>query len=116
MRIKNRHKFYVYKKVPTKIDGESLINWKYKDHFYLNDQQDINELDKNTSGVVDYDTLKLRIRKSINLEKTDGISSIELNTDKNNLVVNNEKPQYTVESTNVIGKSHLFTCKTYNGE
>jgi len=116
MRRKNLHKFYIYSKVPTKVDGESLIKWKYKSYFYLNDQQDINELDKNASGVVDYDTLKLRIRKSIDLQKTDGISSVELAIDENQIVINDEKPQYTVESTNVIGKSHLFTCKTYNGE
>ncbi len=116
MKIGNMHKFYVYKRVPKKTDGESLIEWHYKDSYYLNDQQDIDELDKNVSGIVDFDTLKLRIRKDVNIEKTDGISSIELSVDKNNVVINDEKPQYTVETTSIIGRSHLITCKTYNGE
>lgn len=116
MRRKNKHQFYIYEKIPDKIDGESLVKWRYKDSFYLNDQQDINELDKTSSGIVDYDTLKLRIRQDIDIKKTDGISSIKLTVGKDNIVINEEAPQYTVESTNKIGKSHLFTCKTYNGE
>lgn len=116
MKRKNMHQFYIYKKISLKIDGESLIKWQYKESFYLNNQQDINELDKTASGVVDYDTLKLRIRKNIDIDKTDGISSIKLDMDENYIVINNQKPQYVVESTNIIGKSHLFICKTYNGE
>lgn len=116
MKKSNLHTFYIYKRIATKVDGESTITWKYKNKYLLNDQQDINELDKTTSGIIDFDTLKLRTNKQYDISKTDGISRVELEIDTNDMVINDLKPQYTVESINIIGKSHLYTCKTYNGE
>lgn len=115
MKISNMHKIYVYSKETKKIDGESTIKWKYKNYFYLNDQQDINELDKTSSGIVDFDTLKLRTNRGVNMVKTDGISIYALPLDDDSYV-KEDKPQYTIESSNIIGKSILYICKTYNGE
>lgn len=115
MLIKNQHKFYIYKRTSEKIDGESNIKWEYKKSYYLNDQQDTNELDKTSSGLVDFDILKLRTNKEVDIEKTDGIAYKELNID-NSIGYTIETPQYVVESINKIGNSTLFICKTYNGE
>lgn len=114
MLVRNLHKFYIYKRKPIKIDGENNIKWEYKDCFYLNDQQDTNELDKTPSGLVDFDSLKLRTRNIVNIEKTDGISYSELTIGSDGYSI--ETPQYVVESINKIGRSTLYICRTYNGE
>lgn len=99
---------YVYSKIETKVDGETSNTWEYKDTVKLNAQQDVNELDRNSAGVIDYEVIKFRTNKSVNVIKNDGISFEKLK--------NKEKPPYLVNSVTKIGTTTLIICKTYKGD
>ncbi|HIQ91003.1 MAG TPA: hypothetical protein IAB27_05215 [Candidatus Coprosoma intestinipullorum] len=98
---------YVYQKTEEKKDGEVSNNWKYKNTVKLNAQQDVNELDRNSSGVIDYETIKLRTTKNVDVNKNDGISFEKL--------PDNSKPPYLVNSVTKIGTTTLIICNTYKG-
>jgi len=103
--LKNLEKIYIYECVKTKVHGEYNKTWKLIDEQFINKQQDFNELDRNASGEIDYETIKLRTYKPMNIKKGYGISFKETT-----------KPQYTVKSCPKIGNSVVYTCETYNGE
>jgi len=101
---------------PTRenIDGEYTTVWSFKDisknGVHLNLQQDLNELDRNSTGDVDYDIQKARTTLDYNIEKGDGICL------KNISKMENIVPDYTVESKPKIGNTTVYTLKKYNGE
>lgn len=99
---------FVYSKIENKVDGEVSNIWQYKTTVNLNAQQDVNELDRNSSGVIDYEVIKLRINKNVAVSKNEGISFTKLKT--------NEKPPYLVDSVTRIGNTNLIICKTYKGD
>lgn len=113
MRIKNLVTCYVYSSTKKKKDGETSIAWRYKDEFKLNSQQDINELDVNEAGVVDYDRLKIRIDYDVDIQKGDGISFKKLET-KNGIT--KTPPEYKVIAKPKVGKATTYTCEIYHGE
>ena len=115
MRLKNLTKVYVYTPNKTRISGEYTTEWIYKDSFYINKQQDLDELDRNSAGEIDYEIIKLRIDKTLDISKGDGISFTELEIDENNKVIKG-KPSYLVENKPSIGKTTLFTLITNSGE
>lgn len=97
---------YVFKPVKTKSVGEYSTKWNIQEQVeYLNVQQDFNELDRNSSGNIDYETIKLRTDRVLNIKKGDGISFSKT-----------EIPQYTVQACPKIGRSTVYTCNTYMGE
>lgn len=111
MRLIHLSQCYFYSPVKTKTDGEIKTEWKYKTKYLLNKQQDINELDRNESGVIDYEKVKLRTDKPIDMidvKKGDGVSF--------ELLKEPIKPTYLVTSHTVVGNSHLIICETYHGE
>lgn len=116
MRIKNLTTLYIYKPEKKLIKGEYFTNWFYKDKEMINQQQDIDELNRNSAGEIDYEIVKLRIDRQVNINKGDGISFSPLNIDENNMVINDEKPNYLVENKPQIGKTTLYTLITNNGE
>ena len=99
---------YVYLKKEKKQDGEVSNTWEYKDTIKLNAQQDVNELDRNSAGVIDYEVIKLRTNKHVNINKNDGISFEKL--------LDDNKPPYLVNSVTKIGTTTLIICKTYKGD
>lgn len=115
MRIKNLVKVYVYSPDKTKKSGEYTTKWIYKDLFYLNKQQDVDEIDRNSAGEIDYEKIKLRTDKVLNIEKGDGISFNELSIDDNKIVTSG-KPSYLVDEKPNIGKTTLYTLITNSGE
>lgn len=113
MKLKNLSIVYVYSQVPIKEYGETTIKWQYKGKYKLNVQQDINELDTNSAGIIDYDRLKIRSDYDIDIEKNDGISLYELNIkDK----YTEEPPKYRVISNPKVGNTTTITCEIYHGE
>lgn len=108
MRLNLLTDVYVYSKIETKVDGETSNVWEYKDTVKLNAQQDVNELDRNSAGVIDYEVIKLRTDKPVNVIKNDGIS-FEMLEEK-------AKPPYLVNSVTKIGNTILIICKTYKGD
>ena len=80
----------------------------------LNFQQDINELDMNEAGVIDYDRLKARTDYDLDINKGDGLSLEKLNlTDE---LIAKQPPKYKVIAKPKIGKSTTYTCEIYHGE
>lgn len=108
MRLNLLTDVYVYSKIETKVDGETSNVWEYKDTVKLNAQQDVNELDRNSAGVIDYEVIKLRTDKPVNVIKNDGISF--------EMLEENAKPPYLVNSVTKIGNTILIICKTYKGD
>ncbi len=116
MRIKNLSKMYIYKSEKILKKGEYITNWYYKDEEMLNSQQDIDELNRNSAGEIDYEIVKLRIDRKVDIDKGDGISFSPLEVDDNKKVINDKKPYYLVENKPQIGKTTLYTLITNNGE
>ena len=108
-------KVWVCTPIRENIDGEyKPVAWNYKNisknGVYLNLQQDLNELDRNTAGKVDYDIQKARTTLNYNIEKGDGICLTDIS--KSNDIV----PDYEVTDTPTIGNTHVFILKKYHGE
>lgn len=116
MRIKNLSKIYIYKPDKKLIKGEYFTNWIFKGEDWLNAQQDIDELNRNSAGEIDYEIVKLRIDREVDIDKGDGISFSPLEVDEDNKVINDGKPDYLVENKPKIGKTTLYTLITNNGE
>lgn len=118
MRIKNLSKVYIYSPKKELVNGEYFTTWFFKVEDWLNAQQDINELNRNSAGEIDYEIVKLRIDREIDIDidKGDGISFEPLEVDENKMVINGGKPDYLVENKPKIGKTTLFTLATNNGE
>lgn len=112
MRIKNLSKIYIYEPKRVLEYGERATTWYYKGEEYINAQQDIDELTQNSAGQIDYEIVKLRIDRDIDLDKGYGVSFIQLSTDDNNMVINDEIPNYVVENKPKIGKTTLYTLTT----
>lgn len=104
MRLIDLSKCYFYSPVKTKNDGEVKTEWNYKNSYLLNKQQDINEMDKKSSGVIDYERVKLRTTKNVDIQKGDGVSFNELEEPI--------YPPYLVISHTIIGNSHLIICES----
>lgn len=101
--------------IKENVDGEyKIVSWKYKDisenGVYLNLQQDLNELDRNSTGDIDYDVQKARTTNKYNIEKGDGIC---LNDISNKTDI---KPDYTVSNMPRIGNTIVYTLNKYNGD
>lgn len=116
MRIKNLSKMYIYKPDKKREKGDYITTWIFKGEEMLNPQQDIDELNRNSAGEIDYEIVKLRIDREVNINKGDGISFSPLEVDENKKVINNGKPDYIVENKPKIGKITLYTLVTNNGE
>lgn len=115
MRLKNLKEMYIYTPKKILVSGEYETTWIYKDSEFLNPQQDIDELDRNSAGEIDYEIIKLRTDRVLNINKGDGISFTELEVDENKKVKSG-KPSYLVENKPSIGKTTLYTLITNNGE
>lgn len=117
MRIRNLSTMYIYRPEKKLIKGEYFTIWFYKGEEMLNPQQDIDELNRNSAGEIDYEIVKLRIDRDLDIKKGDGISFSPLKINKESKkVLNDEIPDYLVENMPKIGKTTLYTLITNNGE
>lgn len=69
---------------------------------WLNLQQDVNELDRKSTGEVDYTIYKGRTTKEYDIQKGDGISFEDISKLKE------FKPQYKVLDKNKIGNTYVY--------
>ena len=113
MNLGNLQKCWIYSSETMKVDGESTKKWKYKDSKRLNVQQDINELDRNSAGLIDYDRLKIRVDYDLDINKGDGISLSELNIEDG---YTTEAPKYRVVANPKVGRTTTYTCERYHGD
>lgn len=113
MRLRDLTKCYIYSVTTIKIHGESIKRWTYKGEYDLNVQQDLNELDKNQAGLIDYNIIKIRTDYDYPIEKNDYISFTQLTIVDGYTTTS---PEYRVENKIKVGTTTTYTCNLFNGE
>ncbi len=73
-------------------------------------QQDVNELDRKTSGEIDYSIYKARTTQKYEIQKGDGISLVDI-SEKETFI-----PEYRVMDINKIGNTYVYRLEKYNGQ
>lgn len=95
--------------------GEKKKTWKFKKlktntgTAYLNLQNDLNELDRNSTGEVDYSIENARTDMEYDIKKGNGISISDIS--KLDIFV----PDYLVTDCPKIGNTTLYKLEKYNG-
>lgn len=74
MLLRDLTKVYVSEYETVSDHGEKGKRWKYKGIAWLNMQQDVNELDRKSTGEVDYSIYKGRTDREYNIQKGNGVS------------------------------------------
>lgn len=82
--------------------GEKNKKWKFKGIAWLNMQQDVNELDRKSTGEVDYSIYKGRTDREYNMAKGNGISLSDISQQSN------FKPDYKILDINKIGNTYVY--------
>lgn len=109
MLLRDLTKVYISKYEIVNDHGEKSKKWKYKDFAWLNLQQDVNELDRNPTGEVDYSIINARTNRNYDIEKGNGISLVDIS--KLDKIV----PEYTVSDNPKIGNTIVYKLRKYNG-
>lgn len=109
MLLKNLEKVYVSRADEINDHGEPKKTWKYISTAFFNMQQDVNELDRKSSGEVDYSICKARTQKKYNISKGDGISLTDISNEANII------PEYRVIDINRIGSTFVYRLEKLNG-
>lgn len=105
MLLRDLTKVYISEYEEKEDHGETEKKWKYKGIAWLNMQQDVNELDRKSTGEVDYSTYKARTTNEYDIQKGNGISFEDITKLKE------FKPQYKVTDKNKIGNTYLYICE-----
>lgn len=105
MLLRDLTKVYISEYEETENHGESDQVWKYKGIAWLNMQNDVNELDRKSTGEVDYSTYKGRTTREYDIQKGNGISFEDISK------LEEFKPQYKVTDKNKIGNTYLYICE-----
>lgn len=96
---------YILRNTPINNYGEYTASWTSVGTAYLNIQQDLDELDRNPSGLTDYGIWKARTTTDYDIRKGDGISLTESLT-----------PTFRVLDIQKIGKTIVYRMEAYNGD
>ncbi len=109
MLLKDLTKVWISEYEKINDHGETKKVWKYKDIAYLNLQQDLNELDRNSAGEVDYSIENARTDMEYDIKKGNGISISDISK------LDTFVPDYLVTNCPKIGKTTLYKLEKYNG-
>lgn len=110
MLLRDLKQVYVSRAEEINDHGEYLKTWKYISTAYFNLQQDVNELDRKSSGEVDYSIYKARTQQIYDIKKGDGISLTDISK------LDTFIPEYRVIDINLIGNTYLYRLEKYNGQ
>ena len=110
MLLRNLSKVWVSRAEEINNHGEPEKKWNYMSTAYFNLQQDINELDRKSSGEVDYSIYKARTERTYDIQKGDGISLNDIS--KSEAFI----PEYRVIDINQIGSTYMYRLEKYNGQ
>lgn len=99
MLLKYLDKVYISQYTEINDHGEKTKSWSYKGSAMLNLQQDVNELDRKSTGEVDYSIIHARSDRVWNIAKGDGISLTDISES------NNISPDYRVIDITKIGNT-----------
>lgn len=110
MLLRDLKQVYVSRAEEISDHGEYTKTWKYISNAYFNLQQDVNELDRKSSGEVNYSIYKARTQQIYDIKKGDGISLEDIS--KSDTFI----PEYRVMDINLIGNTYLYRLEKYNGQ
>lgn len=108
MLLKDLTKVYISEYEEIEDHGETDKKWKFKPmnnnktYAELNMQQDVDELDRKSTGEVDYSIYKARTTINYNIDKGDGVSFKDISK------IDTFKPDYKVKNKNKIGNTYLY--------
>ena len=108
MLLRDLTKVYISGYEEIKDHGETEKVWKFKPmskkkpYAYLNMQQDVNELDRKSTGEVDYSTYKGRTTRDYDIQKGNGISFEDISKLEKFI------PEYRVLDKNKIGSTYVY--------
>jgi len=105
MLLRDLTKVYISEYEEVEDHGEPEKKWKYKSIAWLNMQQDVNELDRKSTGEVDYSTYKGRTTRDYDIQKGNGISFEDVSK------LEEFKPQYKIIDKNKIGSTYVYICE-----
>lgn len=102
MLLRDLTKVYISEYEEIEDHGETDKKWKYKSIAWLNMQQDVNELDKKSTGEVDYSIYKGRSTRDYEIQKGDGVSFEDVSK------LEEFVPEYRVLDKNKIGNTYVY--------
>lgn len=105
MLIRDLNKVWISRNTPVNNYGEYSASWTQVGTAYLNIQQDLDELDRNSSGLTDYGLWKARTTQNYDIRKGDGISYTQ-----------SDIPEYRVLDIQKIGRTTVYRLEVYNGD
>lgn len=108
MLLRDLTKVYISEYEEIEDHGEYTKKWKYKGIAWLNLQQDVNELDRKSTGEVDYSIYKGRTTRDYDIEKGNGISFEDISK------VQEFAPQYRILDKNRIGNTITYRMEKMN--
>ena len=115
MLLKNLNEVWVSEYEIVNDHGEKKKVWKFKKlntntgTAYLNLQQDLNELDRNSAGEVDYSIENARTDMEYDIKKGNGVSLTDISKFSNFI------PDYLVTDCPKIGNTTLYKLEKNNG-
>lgn len=109
MLLRDLTKVYVSRAEEINDHGEYTRSWEYISTAFLNLQQDINELDRNSAGETNYDIYKARTTNNYDIRNGDGISLTNIRNEEN------ITPEYRVLDQSKIGATIVYRLEKYNG-
>lgn len=102
MLLRDLTKVYISEYEEIEDHGETDKKWKYKSIAWLNMKQDVNELDKKSTGEVDYSIYKGRSTRDYEIQKGDGVSFEDVSKLEEFI------PEYRVLDKNKIGNTYVY--------
>lgn len=110
MLLRDLKKVYISRPEEINDHGEITRQWKNNGIAWLNLQQDVNELDRKSSGEVDYSIYKARTQQLYDIQKGDGISLADISNTTEII------PDYRVIDIIQIGSTYMYRLEKYNGD
>lgn len=107
MLLRDLSKVYISEYIENNDHGERTKTWSYKGIAWLNMQQDVNELDRKSTGEVDYEIYKGRTTKDYDIVKGNGISFTDISQSSD------FKPEYYVLDKNKVGNTYTYRMEIY---
>lgn len=110
MLLRDLTKVWISEYETLNAHGEKTKKWKYKTTAWLNLQQDINELDRNSAGEIDYSIVNARTTMNYDITKGNGVSLTDISKTEGFI------PDYTVTDNPKIANTILYKLEKYNGK
>ena len=102
MLLRDLTKVYISEYEEIEDHGESDKVWKYKGQAWLNMQSDVSELDRKTTGEIDYSIINARTNRNYDIKKSNGISLTDISK------LEDFVPDYIVTDNPKIGNTVLY--------